>query len=240
MLDRTVLRIKDFLNTEKQDNPKTDKMGIVALNNNLPPLNSNSMERVHRIAWLVAGIEFAIIILLIITLASLAPLKRIEPMLVTFGEKEQQIVRIEPFQKDASGFGLMTEKLIMEYTKVRNEVVLEEGEMKRRWGNNGYISIYSTDDGYKQFVKNVTGVYESASSANITRSVTVNSIDMFDSSSARVQYQTTDKNNNGDTLNQENWIATVKWQYLPDKVTYQNRYDNPLGFKVISFLAARG
>lgn len=52
---------------------------------------------------------------------TLSPLKRVEPMLVTFSLKSEQVVKIEPFERGTKGLRVMTEKLVEEYVKIREK-----------------------------------------------------------------------------------------------------------------------
>lgn len=231
--------LQDWKNKHIPSRNDEDTLGNIAKNHDIAPLVSNKMERIHKLAWIVAGVEFAMIALLVTTIAKLVPLYHVEPMLVTFSDKEKQIVHIEPIEKSIPGYELMAEKMLMEYITIRNEVLLEENEIMRRWNRGGYMEIHSTAEGYKQFTTLVKGVYESAEEVGITRKVEIDSIKLLNSGEAKALYETIDSNQSGQVINRQNWLATIRFGFMPNKVSYDDRYKNPLGFKVHSFLPAR-
>ena len=173
-------------------------------------------------------------------LGALVPLQRVEPMLVTFRAKGDQIVRIEPFEQGTRGFDVMAEMLVREYVQVRHEVVADTGEMMHRWGGAGVMRFRSDAGEYERFARETRDLYAKLRADGITRSVTINEASRIAADKWQVEFTTTDYDAGHAMLHETRWLATLTVAFVAQAVAFEDRYMNPLGFVVKDyFLAAK-
>jgi type IV secretory pathway component VirB8 len=168
-------------------------------------------------------------------IAGLAPLVRVEPMLLSFKDKSEQIVRVEPFSKGTSGFELMTEMLVRDYVLARHEIVLDEGEMRRRWGGEGIVAHRSDPDEYRRFVAEMAAKYEEIRQKRLVRTASVHRVSKIADGYWQVEFSTSDYDSTNRKLGEGLWVASMTVGYYPREVNWQDRFMNPLGFIVTAY-----
>lgn len=172
-------------------------------------------------------------IALVMTLYTLVPLKRIEPFLVTFNDEREQIVHIQPFIKGASGMALLSEKMAGEYVKVREEILADQEEMKRRWVE--YLKYHMPEKAYLEFLNKMNEPYAQLSEKGVSRTVDIKKIISRTSSHIEVFYTTNDFDRFGKKLLSTNWVARLQIGYSVQNVKVEEQHINPLGFTVMNY-----
>ena len=190
----------------------------------------------RRYMWTARAYGIALYLSLVVNLASalfmLLPLKRVEPMLVTFSDKSEQVVQIVPFPRGTPGFEQMTEKMVEEYVKIREEIIPDDKEMGVRYSD--YI-WNRTDPAAFQFFQAEAGKrYTEFRNARISRYVDI-LVANRQGSGYIVEYTTTDIDATGRERQKLTWQATLSVDYRPRQVTYSEQYVNPLGFVVTAY-----
>lgn len=168
-------------------------------------------------------------------IAGLSPLVRVEPMLLTFKEKSEQLVKVEPFSRGAKGFEIMTEMLVRDYVLSRHEIVLDEDEMKRRWGGGGLVAHRSDADEYRRFVAEMAPKYEEIRQRRLVRTVVVHRVSKIAEGYWQVEFSTNDSDGSGRKMSDSLWVASMTTAYVPREVSWEDRYMNPLGFIVTAY-----
>jgi type IV secretion system protein VirB8 len=168
-------------------------------------------------------------------IASLTPLVRVEPMLLSFRDKNEQIVKVEPFGKGTTGFELMTEMLVRDYVLSRHEIVLDETEMRRRWGGHGLIAHRSDPEEYRRFVAETAPKYEEIRQRHLLRSVTVHRVSKIADGYWQVEFSTADTDQANRKIADGLWVSSMTVAYVPREVSWEDRYMNPLGFAVTAY-----
>lgn len=165
----------------------------------------------------------------------LFPLKRVEPMLVTFSPQSEQIVQIEPILSRKEGFSLMVESLAREYVKLREDIDLQTEEV--RWQKIYNLSSAEVFQTFKQLMsKEGEGIYEKRKSRGLTRYVSIRSVSTLSKKPfiVQVEWDSVDYEN-GVKLTKQSWISTLTIQFSSQKVKFEERYQNPFGFFVITY-----
>lgn len=111
-----------------------DRLGAYPAERDVPALEGRRYLWIARAFAIGMFLSLCLNVVLGVAIGTLSPLVRVEPMLLTFKDRSEQIVKIEPFERGTSGFELMTEALVRDYVLSRHEIVLDESEMRRRWG----------------------------------------------------------------------------------------------------------
>ncbi len=168
-------------------------------------------------------------------IASLSPLVRVEPMLLSFKDKSDQLVKVEPFSKGTSGFELMTEMLVRDYVLARHEIVLDDGEMRRRWGGQGLIAYRSDAGEYRRFVAETAPLYEELRQKRLTRTVAIHRVSKIADGYWQVEFSTKDFDQYNKEISGSVWVASMTVVYLKREIKWEDRYMNPLGFAVTAY-----
>src|ERR1700678_1220343 len=86
-----------------------DRLGIYPAERDVPALEGRRYLWIARAFAIGMFLSLCLNLVLATAIGGLAPLVRVEPMLVTFKDRSDQIVKIEPFERGTRGFELMTE-----------------------------------------------------------------------------------------------------------------------------------
>lgn len=170
-----------------------------------------------------------------ILLCELFPLKRVEPMLVTFSPQSEQIVQIEPISSHTEGFSLMVESLSREYVKLREEIDLQTEET--RWQKIYNLSAQEVFQAFKGLMsREGEGIYEKRKSRGLTRHVSIRSVSTLSHTPYIVQVEWDGIDyENGVKIKMQSWVSTLTIKFETQRVKFEERYRNPLGFYVTTY-----
>lgn len=217
-----------------------DRIGAYPKDVDLPTLSE------RRYLWTARAMAVALTVSLLANtalgfgIAALLPLVRVMPVLIGFHEPSNQVVTLEPLDLEARGLDYMTEFLIRQYVTVRNSVVNDEQEMTRRWGvENSTMRLMSTDDAYNQFAQETKIAYDRLVQEKFTRSVEILSVSKIAENYWQAEFQTRDHSLlAGLSADQDPtglWVASMRIEFHPQRISFDNRLVNPLGFTVTAY-----
>lgn len=166
-------------------------------------------------------------------LYGLTPLKSITPMLVTFSDKREQVVRIEPFETTTRGYSLMTQKLAAEYVKYREEIVADAGEQQRRWAE--YMGARMTPQAFQQFRLAMAGPYKEYQEQGRIRTVDILDVRPLSNNYFQIEFKATDFDANNQPIGETLFEAGVSVAYVARQVRDAEKFVNPLGFTVTKY-----
>lgn len=212
-----------------------DRLGVYPAECDVPALEGRRYLWTARAFAIGMFLSLSVNVALGFALAGLSPLVRVEPMLLTFKEKNEQLVRVEPFSRGTKGFELMTEMLVRDYVLSRNEIVLDEDEMKRRWGGGGLVAHRSDTDEYRRFVSEMAPKYEEIRQRRLLRTVIVHRVSKIAEGYWQVEFSTNDTDATGRKISDSLWVASMTTTYVPREISWEDRYMNPLGFIVTAY-----
>lgn len=222
---------------DRHEQPR-DRLGIYPSERDVPALEGRRYLWIARAFAIGMFLSLCLNVVLGIAIGTLSPLIRVEPMLVTFKERSEQIVKIEPFERGTSGFELMTEALVRDYVLSRHEIVLDEAEMRRRWGGKGMVSHRSSAEEYARFVAETAPKYDESRQLRLMRTVAVHRVSKIADGYWQVEFTTQDFANGASKLAEQHWVASLTITYAPREVSWEDRYMNPLGFLVTGYSVA--
>jgi type IV secretion system protein VirB8 len=212
-----------------------DRLGLYPAERDVPPLEGRRYLWIARAFAIGMFLSLCLNVVLGMAIRSLAPLVRVEPMLLTFKDRSEQIVKIEPFQRGTQGFELMTEMLVRDYVLSRHEVLLDENEMRRRWGGRGIVAFRSSPEEYARFVAETSPRFEALRQARLVRTVSVHRVSKIADGYWQVAFTTHDMAEGAGKIGDERWVASLTVAYVPREVNWEDRYMNPLGFIVTDY-----
>ncbi len=255
---------KDKVATKLRTPSDGDDLGPFPADVNSEPTQQRVLERALRnvtiIAVVLGVINFAMVLLLI----AVFPLKQVYPYLVTFRDKDQQVVAIEPLSTDAPGIQYATEDNVRDYVQQRHSFAPNNTRMDAQWGPDSRLAAMTTTEEFNQFTNSAALERTRLMTGGYTRQVEIESANMLRPDTWQVNFETIDSlGGSGGTLtanpqvtpgsgsieDQQNllnadltpqsvrkrWVATMTIEYQPQNVSYENRLLNPLGFTVTDY-----
>ena len=206
----------------------------------MPEISEVSVDalRERRYLWtarafaIVSGVALCANLVLLIAISNLLPLKRVEPYLLTFQSKDEQVVRVQPLSANLAASDIITEALIRQYVLLRNTMVADVDEMSFRWGPEGPVRWMSSDRVYNEFNKTLRDWLERIKIDGLTREVRIESV-VRQQNLWVVYIQTRDMLPEAEEPALSRWKVQVMVRYFAkNEVKYINRLKNPLGFSV--------
>ncbi|MHA1539011.1 MAG: VirB8/TrbF family protein [Alphaproteobacteria bacterium] len=222
---------------KKKDDQPQDQLGKYPKDFDIPALEERRYLWILRVFAIAFGVSMALNIALAYVAIVMFPLKKVEPFLVTFREKDQQLVQVMPMQKTMAGFDIMTEGLIRQYLSLTEEIMPNEEVMKKRWGGVSWVAQYSAQDVYLKFNRRAMPAMKEFVERNWSRVVTINSLEQVAPGFWNVDYETTVLDDLGEAVMPENqrWIASLTVTFQQRRVSYEESLLNPFGFTVTAF-----
>ena len=208
--------------------------------------NVNSQEvsidllRERRYLWtarafaIVSAVALCVNLVLLLAIVHLMPLKRVEPFLLTFQNREEQVVKIRPLSKDMAAEDIISEAMIRQYVLLRNTMVSDVDEMAFRWGADGPLRWMSSSQVYNQFSKTVKDWLARIKLEGLTREVRIESV-VRNQNTWLVYIVTRDMLPEAEEPAISRWRIRLSVKYFTQEqreVKYINRLKNPLGFAV--------
>ncbi len=201
---------------------------------------SVDLLRERRYLWtarafaIVSAVALCVNLVLLLAIGNLLPLKRVEPYLLTFQNKEEQVVRIQPLSKNMAAEDVISEAMIRQYVMLRNTMMSDIDEMSFRWGPDGPIRWMSSSSVYNQFNKTVKDWLSRIKLEGLTREVRIESV-VRNQNIWIIYIVTRDMLPEAEEPAVSRWRIRMAIRYFAkdqNEVKYINRLKNPLGFSV--------
>lgn len=227
-----------------RNNPSTVPAAAPVKNNDASAEElSIDLLRERRYLWtarafsIVSAVALCVNFVLLIAISHLTPLNRVDPFLLTFQNKEDQVVHIRPAKKDLSADDYISEAMIRQYILLRLTMMSDLDEMEFRWGENGPLRWMSSDAVYKAFAKQKNKAMLQIKSEGMTREVRILSV-VRNQGIWLVYLNTKDMLPESDEPAEQKWRVQLKIRFFAKgktKVPYRDRLQNPLGFSVVEY-----
>lgn len=214
--------------------------GMRRINRNEDSLVVNASEK--RYLWtarafaVVTAISLCCNLILLLTIANILPIYRVEPYLLTLSSKEEQVYRIIPYTRNMDSEKSITETFVREYILLRTTLLSDVEEMESRWQNGGDLQEMSSSIVYQDFLKN-TGrkLMQRMKQDGLTSSVKILTVNEIEDKTWQVEYSVDYYLPTSYKPKTIRYRASLKIQYQQRRVQYKERLKNPVGFKVISY-----
>lgn len=181
---------------------------------------------------IITAVSICCNIVLLLAIFQTIPLYRVEPFLVTFQNKNEQVYNIRPLKDMESERGV-TEVFVRQYVLLRSSFTSNIGEMEARWMPGGPVQEMSSPAVYEDFrAKTAIRALDIIKNKGLTRSVKIISANELANGLWQVEYETTDMYPDSDKPEINYWTAALKIRYRGKTVKYAERLKNPVGFTV--------
>lgn len=184
----------------------------------------------------VTAISICCNLVLILTISNILPLYRVEPYLLTLSNKEDQVYRIEPYSRDMEAKKSITETFIRQYLLLRTTLLPDIEEMESRWQEGGDLQEMSSPIVYQDFIKN-TGVklMQRMKNDGLTSNVKIITVNEIEDAVWQVEYSVDYYLPSSYEPKTLRYRASMRIQYIQQRVQFKERLKNPVGFKVVSY-----
>ena len=181
---------------------------------------------------IVTAVSICCNIILLLAIFQTIPLFRVEPFLVTFQNKEEQVYNIRPLKNMEDERGV-TEVFVRQYVLLRSSFTSNIAEMEARWMPGGPVQEMSSPAVYEDFRKK-TAIRALAVIKNkgLSRTVKIISANELTRGLWQVEYETNDMYPDSAKPETNYWTASLKIRYKGKTVKYAERLKNPVGFTV--------
>lgn len=188
----------------------------------------------------VTALSLCCNVVLILAIFQVLPLYRVEPFLLTFQNRSEQVYNIQPITTELRNRKAITEVFVREYVLLRSTFSSDVAEVEARWMPGGPIQEMSTNKVYQDFLDNVAkkavGVIKNQ---GMQRNVKILSVNELAEGVWQVEYETQDMYPDSAQPEVGYWTASLNVGYRRKKVKYGDRLKNPVGFTVIRYALSR-
>lgn len=184
---------------------------------------------------IVTAISLCCNIVLIMAIAQVIPLYRVEPFLLTFQNKEEQVYNVQQIAKMEDEKAI-TETFVREYVLLRSSFDRDIPEMESRWMPGGPVQEMSSPSVYDDFIKNTAQrALELIRTRSLQRNVRILTVNEIGVGLWQVEYETQDMYPDSATPDINYWTASLRIRYRAKTVKYGERLKNPIGFTVMQY-----
>ncbi len=181
-----------------------------------------------------------VVVLLALTLKTLLPLQKIQPVFLSVASEDKQVYFVEPLEKKTRAFRTVTESLIHQYIEARESIDLITEEPRYQ-----FVSYLSSLFVYKEFQdeydieKNDNSPLVRAKRQRLSRGVQVEVVSFLSDELLQVDFALYDyQKATGNIVSKSNMRATLKITYSEEKIEAKEKFMNPLGLRVLDYSLA--
>ena len=183
----------------------------------------------------VVAISLCCNFVLILAIAQLLPLYRIEPFLLTFENKEEQVYDIVPLS-NMEDQKAITEVFLFVYVLLRSAFTNDVQEMESRWMPGGPLQEMSTPTVYQAFIdRTANQALDIIRTRGLNRMVRIMTVNELGRGLWQVEYETRDMYPDSAAPEVNYWTASLRIMYRKKVVKYGERLNNPVGFTVTRY-----
>ena len=173
---------------------------------------------------IITAVSLCCNIVLLLAIAQVIPLYRVEPFLLTFQNKQEQVYNIQPVNRDMEDEKEITEVFVREYVLLRSSFNRDIPEVEARWMPGGMIEEMSSPAVYKDFVENTANrALELIRTRQMIRDVRIMTVNELGSGIWQVEYETRDMYPDSKAPEINYWTASLKVGYRSKRVKFKGK-----------------
>lgn len=185
---------------------------------------------------IITALSICCNIVLILAIFQVLPLYRVEPFLLTFQNRSEQVYNIQPIKEGLRNQKAITEVFVREYVLLRSSFSRDVPEMEARWSADGPVKEMSSAKVYQDFLDNTAQKALSViRSRGLSREVKILSVNELTNGIWQVEYETRDMYPESMQPEVNYWTASLNVAYRKKSVKYGDRLKNPVGFTVTRY-----
>jgi len=214
-------------------------------------ISAREVLQEERYLWMsrafVVMVVLAIIcnIILLIALANVTPVMRVQPFYLEIQDKEHQVINIVRPSAETLDSDLLKESLLRQYLLARFGMGSDLTELEERWGEDGIVYWMSVDSVFSQFTQEARQLLQLAHEDNLVRTVRILSAKKASQGNAaegaadvwEIKLEFQDMNRSSEEPKLKYFVAKVEIVFRPTRsgLLWSQRLKNPLGFTVTRF-----
>ncbi len=185
---------------------------------------------------IITALSLCCNVVLILAIFQVLPLYRVEPFLLTFQNRSEQVYNIQPIKGGLRNQKAITEVFVREYVLLRSAFERNIAEMEARWMPGGAIQEMSAANVYQDFLNNTAQrALSIIRTKGLTREVKILSVNELSQGIWQVEYETRDMYPDSEKPEVNYWTASLNVGYRKKTVKYGDRLKNPIGFTVYKY-----
>lgn len=185
---------------------------------------------------IITAISLCCNIVLILAIMQVLPLYRVEPFLLTFQNKEEQVYNIQPIKGRMEDQKAITEVFVRQYVLLRSSFDRDVQEMEARWMPGGPVQEMSSSAVYTEFLeKTAKKALDLIRARSLQRNVRILTVNELGRGLWQVEYETQDMYPDSPASEVNYWTASLRIAYNRKSVKYGERLKNPVGFTVVRY-----
>ena len=185
---------------------------------------------------IITAISLCCNIVLILAIMQVLPLYRVEPFLLTFQNKEEQVYNIQPIKGRMEDQKAITEVFVRQYVLLRSSFDRDVQEMEARWMPGGPVQEMSSSAVYTEFLeKTAKKALDLIRVRSLQRNVRILTVNELGRGLWQVEYETQDMYPDSPAPEVNYWTASLRIAYNRKSVKYGERLKNPVGFTVVRY-----
>ena len=185
---------------------------------------------------IITAISLCCNIVLILAIMQVLPLYRVEPFLLTFQNKEEQVYNIQPIKGRMEDQKAITEVFVRQYVLLRSSFDRDVQEMEARWMPGGPVQEMSSSAVYSEFLeKTAQKALDLIRARSLQRNVRILTVNELGRGLWQVEYETQDMYPDSPAPEVNYWTASLRIAYNRKSVKYGERLKNPVGFTVVRY-----
>lgn len=182
---------------------------------------------------IITAVSICCNIVLLIAIMQVVPLFRVEPFLLSFQNKQEQVYNIIPVRGNMEDRKTITEVFVRQYVLMRSSFNRDIPEMEARWGVDGPLREMSSSAVYQEFVDNTAKpALKIIRDRSMVREVKLLSVNELGRGFWQVEYETRDMYPDSKSPEVNYWTASLRITYRSKRIKYGERLKNPVGFTV--------
>lgn len=185
---------------------------------------------------IITAISLCCNIVLILAIMQVLPLYRVEPFLLTFQNKEEQVYNIQPIKGRMEDQKAITEVFVRQYVLLRSSFDRDVQEMEARWMPGGPVQEMSSSAVYTEFLeKTAKKALDLIRARSLQRNVRILTVNELGRGLWQVEYETQDMYPDSPAPEVNYWTASLRIAYNRKSVKYGERLKNPVGFTAVRY-----
>ncbi len=182
---------------------------------------------------IITALSICCNLVLILAIYQVLPLYRVEPFLLTFQNRSEQVYNIQPIRGGMRNQKAITEVFVRQYVLMRSSFSRDIAEMEARWMPGGAIQEMSSPNIYQDFLNNTARkALNIIKTRGLSREVKILSVNELTNGIWQVEYETRDMYPDSSKPEVNYWTASLNVGYRKKTVKYGDRLKNPVGFTV--------
>ena len=185
---------------------------------------------------IITAVSLCCNVVLMLAIAQVMPLYRVEPFLLTFQNKEEQVYNIQPIKGRMEDEKAITETFVRQYVLLRSSFDRDIPEMEARWMPGGAVQEMSSPAVYSEFLeKTAKRALNLIRTRSLIRNVRILTVNELGRGLWQVEYETQDMYPDSAAPEVNYWTASLRIAYRRKSVKYGERLKNPVGFTVMRY-----